>query len=254
VSEGFHRRAPGAASGQLSLWSTEPADRDWRVRVSERARRMSIRVFAGGRVEIVAPPSARSRVIERFVRQHRDWIDRKVSELRTQAPPAWRLPERVDFRAGGISREVVYRASAGRPRLVSSQDALVIEGDPGDAAAVRETLRRWLMPEARQLLEPWLERTAREVDIDFERMQIRRQRTRWGSCSRQGTISLNCCLVFQSPAVVRYLLVHELCHRRHMNHSQRFWRLVATHEPDYRRLDRELVLGWQHVPAWVFVS
>jgi predicted metal-dependent hydrolase len=215
---------------------------------------MTIRVFAGGRVEIVAPPSARSRGIERFVRLHRDWIDRKVSELRTQAAPAWRLPERIELRAGGITREVVYRAAEGKPRLVSAQDVLMIQGNLGDAAGVREVLRRRLMAEAQWLLEPWLERTAREVEIGFARMQVRRQRTRWGSCSRHGTISLNCCLAFQSPAVVRYLLIHELCHRRHMNHSQRFWRLVAAHEPDYRRLDRELVLGWQHVPAWVFSS
>jgi len=84
------------------------------------------------------------------------------------------------------------------------------------------------------------------------RMHLRRQRTRWGSCSAAGTISLNVCLMFQRPEVVRYLLVHELCHRRHMNHSARFWSLVASHEPNWRALDAELLRGWQNVPAWVF--
>ena len=54
------------------------------------------------------------------------------------------------------------------------------------------------------------------------------------------------------PQVVRYLLVHELCHTRHMNHSNRFWSLVASFEPDYRELDRELLRGWQSVPGWMF--
>jgi hypothetical protein len=65
-------------------------------------------------------------------------------------------------------------------------------------------------------------------------------------------VSLNCCLVFQPPEVVRYLLLHELCHTRHMNHSRRFWQLVARFEPNHRTLDRELLGGWQNVPAWVF--
>ena len=59
-------------------------------------------------------------------------------------------------------------------------------------------------------------------------------------------------LVFLRPDVVRYLFVHELAHLRHMNHSPAFWRLVQTLEPDYRRLDRELLAGWRTVPLWVF--
>ena len=68
----------------------------------------------------------------------------------------------------------------------------------------------------------------------------------------RGTVSLNCCLMFQRPDVVRYLLLHELCHTRHMNHSLRFWQLVERFEPAHRALDRELLRGWQNVPAWVF--
>ena len=81
---------------------------------------------------------------------------------------------------------------------------------------------------------------------------VRRQRTRWGSCSNKGTISLNVCLMFQRPEVVRYLIIHELCHRRHMNHSKRFWSLVASFEPGWKPLDVELLQGWRNVPAWVF--
>ncbi len=68
----------------------------------------------------------------------------------------------------------------------------------------------------------------------------------------RGTISLNACLLFQRPEVVDYLIVHELMHVNHMNHSKRFWQAVEKHCADWRALDRELLQGWRHVPRWVF--
>jgi len=236
--------------GQLSLWSGEGMEQDWRVRVSERARRMTIRVFAGGRVEIVVPRWARASAIQRFVHQHSDWTRRKVAELSSRAPRAT-LPERIELPATGEQIEVRYRAAAGRPRVRLAAGVLEVSAF-ADQAEVRESLQRWLVDHARVRLEPWLRQVAAETALHFSSVQVRRQRTRWGSCSVRGTISLNCCLLFQRPEVVRYLFVHELVHTRHMNHSLRFWRLVASLELDCRRLDRELVQGWQSVPPWVF--
>ena len=81
---------------------------------------------------------------------------------------------------------------------------------------------------------------------------MRCQRTRWGSCSRRGTISLNVCLLFQRPEVLRYLMIHELAHLKHMNHSARFWLEVSRHEPEWKKLDHDLLQGWRRVPSWIF--
>ena len=110
-----------------------------------------------------------------------------------------------------------------------------------------------VMQQALHYFAAQLEALAASTGLRFARVQIRRQRTRWGSCSARGTISVNICLAFLEPAVVRYLLVHELSHTRHMNHSARFWSLVEQHDPDYRQHDRELLRGWQRVPGWMFV-
>ena len=117
---------------------------------------------------------------------------------------------------------------------------------------LRAALRAWLMRTAHRLLEPRVAALAAATGVHYSRVSIRRQRSRWGSCSARGTISLNCCLLFQRPEVVDYLIVHELMHVKHMNHSARFWQAVERHCVDWRALDRELVQGWRHVPRWVF--
>ncbi len=119
---------------------------------------------------------------------------------------------------------------------------------------LRTALLDWLAERARATLEPRLNALAVELGVNYRRAQIRRQRTRWGSCSVRGTVSLNFCLLFQRPAVLRYLLAHELAHLTHMNHTPRFWELVAQYEPQWRELDRELLQGWKQVPAWVLVA
>ena len=112
-------------------------------------------------------------------------------------------------------------------------------------------LKRWLTGLAREELEPWLRSLSALTGDAFRRMQVRGQKTCWGSHSSTGTISINYCLLFLEPALVRYLMIHELCHARHMNHSRRFWRAVARHEPDYKQLDRELGEAWSRVPGWL---
>jgi predicted metal-dependent hydrolase len=165
--------------------------------------------------------------------------------------PSEQLPERIVFAANTQAFEVRYRFAPGSPRLQLAGRRLVVSGDSGRTGLVRHVLQRFTMRMAREILGPWLESVSSASGLPFERLQIRRQRTRWGSCSRTGTISLNACLLFQPPAVVNYLLIHELVHTRHMNHSRQFWAMVGNLEPRWRVLDASLSQGWRLVPAWV---
>jgi len=238
---------------QMPLWAPHDASPGWHVRISRRARRLSMRVFPGGRVEVVVPPGAGIPAIERFVAHHRDWAERRSREFALLVPhAAARRPGTVELalleRRWNVDYGSARRSSVGDDGDGVLRVRTVEETDRHVSAA----LLRWLTNLAAVELGQRLEALADELGIDYARMSLRRQRTRWGSCSATGTISLNVCLMFQRPAVVRYLMIHELCHRRHMNHSDRYWRLVESFEPDWRILDGELLKGWRHVPAWVF--
>jgi len=242
---------------QLDLLEGGRAERDdtaMRVRISARARRLAIRVYPDARVEVVAPRRARPREIERFVAEHREWIDAKRAQaLRNRPEPQVFPPDRIELRATGENFGLQITGGSGRLRIgelgTTSERILRIDGAVTD---LRAALRAWLMRAARERLEPRVAALAADTGVSFERVSIRRQRSRWGSCSVRGTISLNACLLFQRPEVVGYLVIHELMHVKHMNHSAAFWRAVEQHCADWRALDHELVQGWRHVPRWVF--
>jgi hypothetical protein len=238
---------------QMPLWGERDVSPGWHVRISRRARRLSMRVFPGGRVEVVVPPGVGVPAIERFVSRHREWAERRAREFELLAPAAGqRRPSVIELALLG-RRYAVACETARRATVMDRGDGVLTVRTPTDTdRAVGMALVRWLSGVASQELRLRLDETARETGIDYARMHLRRQRTRWGSCSTTGTISLNMCLVFQRPAVVRYLMVHELCHRRHLNHSPRFWNLVDSFEPHRRALDAELLRGWRNVPAWLF--
>jgi predicted metal-dependent hydrolase len=251
-----HLHVLGMVTSQLPLWSDKDASQGWVVRESQRARRLTVRVFHTGRVEVVVPSRTSPLTVERFVERHRSWIERKREEARARALPAAPFPpSHIDLAANGETWRIHLTGLGQRVRLTSLGNGLLaLDGDASDGRAVRQVLRRWLTERATDVLGPTLHHYARDLGFEFERVLIRRQRSRWGSCSTRGTISLNCCLMFQRPQVVRYLMIHELSHTVHMNHSRRFWQTVSRHCPDYRRLDRELLDGWRRVPTWVFAD
>lgn len=102
-----------------------------------------------------------------------------------------------------------------------------------DQSSVKRALRNFYRREAREYLSGRLDHFGDEMGLEYDGLEIRNQRTRWGSCSTNGTISLNWRLLMAPPEVIDYVVVHELAHLREPNHTEAFWSLVAEHIPDY---------------------
>ncbi len=109
-----------------------------------------------------------------------------------------------------------------------------LEGMPREQALTMDEIRS-MADEAMKVIPERVRHYAPIVGVDYGRITIRNQRTRWGSCSGKGNLNFNCLLMRTPPEVLDYVVVHELCHRKEMNHSGRFWAEVERVLPEYRK-------------------
>ena len=226
------------------------------VRASSRARRVRLQVDArDGLVVIVPTAFQRSRVPD-VVRAHSVWIERalaRTAERRDRLLLSGEdpLPKRVEMPGIGLAWDVDARPTNARGvRARAAGGLLVLTGAVADGDACRNAMRRAVFAAAREGLPRVLTGVEDETGWRAEQMTVRRQRSRWGSCSARHTLSLNASLAFLPGPLVRHVLVHELAHTRRLDHSPAFWALVERHDPEWRAHRAELRDAWRHVPAW----
>lgn len=224
------------------------------VRESSRAKRLSIKVYPRGRVEVVVPKRTRAADVRAFVEAHSDWIQKAREQFAAQHPPEpFALPQsiRLDGIQGYYTVRYVPAVGTTGVNYRTRGNEVVLTGRVEDEKLCVAALKRWLTSLAKTRYLPLLRSLSAMTGNNFKKMHVRGQRTCWGSHSSTGTISLNFCLMFLDAAHLRYVMIHELCHARHMNHSRRFWSLVGQFEPDYKRLDKDLNESWKSIPTWV---
>lgn len=157
-------------------------------------RTLSLQVRHDGQILVRAPKNASLREIEAFVRKNSDWLKKHLAMVEKQKAE-----------------------EAANPVVPLTMDEIRALAD----RAMR------IIPERTAYFAPL-------VGVTYGRITIRNQKTRWGSCSARGNLNFNCLLMLAPPEVLDYVIVHELCHRKEMNHSPRFWAQVASVIPDYK--------------------
>jgi predicted metal-dependent hydrolase len=198
-----------------------------------RARRYLLRLQADGIARVTIPRRGSLSAARDFASRNIGWLEQQFQRLAQQpkTPVRWEVGKEIHFRGELVRIEV----HDNQIRFGTEQ---IEVSDP--AADLKPAIQRLLQKLAQRELPARVMELARLHGIEVTRVSVRNQRTRWGSCSRRGTISLNWRLVM-TPAFVRdYIILHELTHRRQMNHSDKFWQEVERLCPDYPAAERWL--------------
>ena len=164
--------------------------------IRSRRRTIAIEIDRSGQIKVRAPYNVGNFRIRRFVEEKSGWIEKALA-----------------------------RINKGQSDAISSDDL----------PPISEADKQLLADQAKKIIPGKVSYFAGIIGVDFGRIAIRAQKTRWGSCSAKGNLNFNCLLLRAPEEILDYVIVHELCHRKEMNHSKAFWAEVAKVCPDYKK-------------------
>jgi predicted metal-dependent hydrolase len=207
------------------------AEIPYRIRRSERARRVRVTVEAGTGVEVVLPRRAPEREAARAMRELGPWVARRLAEIeRGQAE--------LGLGAGAVpylGERLVLAPERGRTQAARRDGRLLVP-----AGDWRPAAERWYRRRAREEIAGRLDAACAEAGTRWTALSIRGQRTRWASCSPSGAMSFNWRLLMAPAAVLEAVVWHEVCHLDVPDHSPRFWALLDRRCPEHRAHQRWL--------------
>ena len=206
------------------------------ILIRSQRKNVLLQALPEGKTRVYAPSYMHLREVDALVRSRitelagmHDALENQIRENRLMHPVDDGSRICVDGRA--YSLELV-QADRVRMELEGSICRLQLP-DPNDEEQVRAALKQALSKRALARIRERLETYAPRIGVDFGRVTIRDQRSRWGSCSAKGNLNFNWKLIMAPPEVLDYVVIHELCHRIEFNHSPRFWGLVRAQMPEY---------------------
>jgi predicted metal-dependent hydrolase len=198
----------------------------YRIRRSTRARRVRVSVDPDGTVTVTLPNRAPERLAAEAVQELAPWIARRRKALARAAEDRARPAGTVPY----LGEHLTLVPQPGRTRAHRRGDALLVPArDPGPA------IERFYRRAARAEIARRLDDATRRAGTTYAGLTIRGQRTRWASCSSEGGMSFNWRLLLAPPEILDYVVEHEVCHLEVMDHSPRFWALLASRVPEWRR-------------------
>ena len=216
---------------------------DYQVRRSVRAKKTRI-VITADKIEVVIPYDCSDRGAHAFVNENQNWISTTLNKLRANRQWILPVPKRyvdgtmipylgerwpltiVSTPLKRVKIEFINQFIAYVPASLASDN---IE------AAIRDALIKWMRNSVRAHIEAIITKHQQSYQLKPKSIRIKSQKTRWGSCGIHDDININWVLILAPPSILEYVVVHEICHIRHRNHSTAFWALVADHMPNYKQ-------------------
>ena len=229
---------------------------EYEIRSSAKAKSLRLKLSARDGLTVIAPEGLAEPEITKLVEGKSDWITARLKQfdevrhLLNEAETA--RPQAFDLPALAESWRIEYQKTKGKTvgARTDQPGRIIVYGAIDEDERCKAALRRWLARRAKESLVPWLDSISSETGLQYGRLTIKSQRTRWGSCSANGVISLNCKLLFLPRELVRYVIIHELCHTLELNHTNRFWTQLRQFEQRTDELHGRMRDAWKCVPTW----
>ena len=220
------------------------------VRESSRAKRVIIKVRPSSGLEVVVPSGFPQERLPEILDKRAEWIS--AQQKKFQALKRALRPKRIALTAIGQTWTVQYIEKPGKHVSIEERDdmTLILRGQVDDLKLVVKALNDWLHKQARSRLAKQLSELSNELSVPFNKLTVRRQKTLWGSCSAKKNINLNRNLLFLPSTMVRYVLIHELCHIQQLNHSNEFWSLLEKRVKNSRSMSAKAKQAGSKVPVW----
>jgi predicted metal-dependent hydrolase len=225
------------------------------LKKSPRSRNVKLKASARHGLELIVPMRFNQKSIPEILETNKAWIEKQLKNIQAElnAIDSQVLPDAITLPSLNQIWKIQYLKSDNKKlRLMTRpQQELVLFGNTEDKNLCKKLLGAWVRKQAKIYLPARLATLSQQTQLDFSNVTIRSQRSRWGSCSTEKAINLNFKLLFLPTQLVDHILIHELCHTKHMNHSGKFWRLVASHDPQWKFHCHETRRADKLVPLWV---
>ena len=202
-------------------------------RRSERAKRFSMTMDKDLTLRVTIPRRGSERMARAFVQEKSRWIYRMRHQLYRKQRAVDAFRSQVFF-LGKVYEIQVRDVADGSSEITFCENKLIIRALNCEEKLAQSMLKRFFQAEARKVILNSLSEYASRYGFEYRQVTIRDQKTRWGSCSSDGNLNFSYRLVMAPLEVVDYVVIHELCHLKEMNHSKRFWNLVAKECPGHK--------------------
>lgn len=224
------------------------------VKKHPRARYVKLKASLRHGLELVVPKNFSNREIPHILEENKTWIEKQLLKIQAefQHKDSDALPNEIYFLAIQHRWQIEYISSSSKSQLITRpHQQLVFLGKTQIKDLCKTFLITWMKEQAQTHLMAQLALISKEINLPYTKGIIRDQSTRWGSCSVNKSISLNYKLLFLPHALMRHIIIHELCHTVHLNHSAKFWGLVKSFDPDWQIHRKTMQTADKFVPRWI---
>lgn len=206
--------------------------------IRSKRRTLAVSVSRKGEVTVRVPLRISEHEIHNFIEKHRDWAEKKVAEAKKAQPPeyTYQAGDTFNYLGKAYLLTIEPNPSISLPRgtqiwLFDSQ----IFSKESDPAKIQKLITKWYKAQAKQYLIDRVDYWAETMGLKYHQLALSGANSRWGSCTKQGNIRLNWKLLMAPVEIIDYVIVHELSHLVHFNHSKRFWDFVVRYYPDHKQ-------------------